>query len=419
MKARIEDNVVYSPYPNIEIPVCSFYTLAKERFLTESDKVALVGDGKSLTRAEVLARMERYAVGLQQHGVLPGDRICIHLNNKVDNLLVMYGCTLAGATVVLAKTSLTEGELRYQAEDSDCTHIITEEQYADKARAAVSNMKMKVAISAGTIRPPTLPCDRRQASSAAKPYLRRGRKDVVVARSGGHSAESCPAGSGTGMATIATATPNDAPACIGRNDQPAMVRATTQATTTGNHATTEAAILSAQLVSNEEIATDLAKGQSTEADDNISEATESCLDEDLRDAHPFITVNYKKQQSQGIPVSFSHRNVVLACKPECIGNRGISRDKGKKLLDVRITRDGSILALAAALEGANRLLVTTTSMGMSVEPKVPASYSRNVGGIKNIPLEHSDAELLDYLKDMGVISVRRRSSRRQNENGEV
>ncbi|KAH6935015.1 hypothetical protein HPB50_002964 [Hyalomma asiaticum] len=240
MKARIEENVVYSPYPNIEIPVCSFYTLAKERFLAESDKVALVGDGKSLTRAEVLARMERYAVGLQQHGVLPGDRICIHLNNKVDNLLVMYGCVLAGATVVLAKTSLTE------------------------------------AISAGTIRPPTVPCDRRQASSAAKPYLRRGRKDVVVARSSGHSAESCPAGSGTGMATIATATPNGALGRIGRNDQPAMVRATTQATTTGNHATTEAAIPSAQLVTNEDIATDLAKGQSTEADDNIPEATESC-----------------------------------------------------------------------------------------------------------------------------------------------
>ncbi|XP_037508138.2 uncharacterized protein LOC119383934 isoform X1 [Rhipicephalus sanguineus] len=94
--------------------------------------------------------MERYAVGLQQYGLLPGDRICVHLNNGVENLLVMYGCILAGATVVLAKTSLTERELRYQAEDSDCTHIITDEQYAEKAKKAVSNMKMKALFCVGS-----------------------------------------------------------------------------------------------------------------------------------------------------------------------------------------------------------------------------------------------------------------------------
>ncbi|XP_037508139.2 uncharacterized protein LOC119383936 [Rhipicephalus sanguineus] len=93
--------------------------------------------------------MERYAVGLQKHGLLPGDRICIHLDNGVENLLVMYGCILAGATVVLAKTSLTERELRYQAEDGDCTHIITDEQYAEKVKKAVSNMNMKALFCMG------------------------------------------------------------------------------------------------------------------------------------------------------------------------------------------------------------------------------------------------------------------------------
>ncbi|KAH7969883.1 hypothetical protein HPB52_022404 [Rhipicephalus sanguineus] len=110
MKARIEDNVIYSPYPDIKIPMCSFYTLAKRKLLTDPDKIALVSDGVSLTRAKLLAGMERYAVGLQQYGLLPGDRICVHHNNGVENLLVMYGCILAGATVVLAKTSLTENK---------------------------------------------------------------------------------------------------------------------------------------------------------------------------------------------------------------------------------------------------------------------------------------------------------------------
>ncbi|XP_054926668.2 uncharacterized protein [Dermacentor andersoni] len=149
MNARIEDNVIYSPYPNIEIPVCSFYTLARERLLLNPDKISLVSDGVSLTRAQVLVGMERYAVGFQQHGVLPGDRVCIHVDNGVGNLLSMYGCILAGAIVVLAKTSLTERELRYQAEDGDCRHIITEEKYAEKVKAAVANINMKTLFCMG------------------------------------------------------------------------------------------------------------------------------------------------------------------------------------------------------------------------------------------------------------------------------
>ncbi|XP_072143773.1 uncharacterized protein [Dermacentor andersoni] len=149
MKARVEDRVIYSPYGNIEIPVCSFYTLVRQRLLVNPDKIALVNDVVSLTRAEMLAGMERYAVGFRQHGVLPGDRICIHLDNGVENLLAMYGCILAGASIVLAKTSLTERELRYQAEDGDCTHVITDEQYTTKVNAAVANLNMKALFCMG------------------------------------------------------------------------------------------------------------------------------------------------------------------------------------------------------------------------------------------------------------------------------
>ncbi|XP_065292251.1 uncharacterized protein [Dermacentor albipictus] len=93
--------------------------------------------------------MERYAFGFRQHGVLSGDRMCIHLDNTVENLLAMYGCVLAGATIVLAKTSLTEGEIRYHAEDGDCTHIITDEQYAVKVKAAVARLNMKAFFCMG------------------------------------------------------------------------------------------------------------------------------------------------------------------------------------------------------------------------------------------------------------------------------
>ncbi|KAL1424325.1 hypothetical protein MTO96_020317 [Rhipicephalus appendiculatus] len=143
MKARIEDGVVYSPYPSVDVPVCSFYALAKEMLLLKPDRIALVDGVTSITSAEMLSRMQRYAVGFRRNGVVPGDRICTHLKNTMENLLAMYGCILAGATVVLAKTSLTESELRYQADDSDSTHVLTDSEHAEKVTRAVTSLPMK------------------------------------------------------------------------------------------------------------------------------------------------------------------------------------------------------------------------------------------------------------------------------------
>ncbi|XP_049522578.1 uncharacterized protein LOC125945061 [Dermacentor silvarum] len=143
MKARIEDRIVYSPHPHIDIPLCSFYALAKEKLLINPNKMALVSDLLSLTRAEVLAGMQRYAIGFRQNGMLPGDNVCIHLNNSVENLIAIYGCILAGATVFLASSLLTENELRYEAEDCDCRHVVTDEPNALKVSSAVARLNVK------------------------------------------------------------------------------------------------------------------------------------------------------------------------------------------------------------------------------------------------------------------------------------
>ncbi|KAH6935822.1 hypothetical protein HPB50_010313 [Hyalomma asiaticum] len=118
MKALIKDGVVYSPYPRIDIPVCSFYALAKEKLLLNPKKMAL-------------------------NGVLPGDHVCIHMSNSVENLIAIYGCILAGATVFLASTTLSESELRYEAEDGNCTHVITDEPNAMKVRNAFQGLNIK------------------------------------------------------------------------------------------------------------------------------------------------------------------------------------------------------------------------------------------------------------------------------------
>lgn len=61
----------------------------------------------ALTRSQFFVMIQRYATGFQFHGIQPGDHICAHLSNSVENFVTLIGCLFAGATVVLAKTSLT------------------------------------------------------------------------------------------------------------------------------------------------------------------------------------------------------------------------------------------------------------------------------------------------------------------------
>ncbi|XP_077560700.1 uncharacterized protein LOC144175493 [Haemaphysalis longicornis] len=149
MKAVIEDRVVHSPYPNINIPVCSLYSLVEERLRMQPENPALVDNEMSLTRGELLVRFQRYAVGFKRHGVRPGDHVLIHLGNGVENLVAVFGCILAGATAVMAKPSLTQQEIRYQAGDSGCTHVLTEVQFAEKVVAATASLNMKCFFSMG------------------------------------------------------------------------------------------------------------------------------------------------------------------------------------------------------------------------------------------------------------------------------
>lgn len=143
MRAKIEDGVVYSPFRAADMPCCSFYAAAKEALHDEPDKLALADGSVSLTRRGLFALMRAYGAGFQKYGVKPGDRMCVHLGNSVRNFGAMWGCVFAGASVVLAKTSLTARELHYQLNDSDSTHILTEDTFAEKSLSAASSLQLK------------------------------------------------------------------------------------------------------------------------------------------------------------------------------------------------------------------------------------------------------------------------------------
>lgn len=149
MKARIEDGVVYSPFPDVEIPCCSFYEAVKRALLVDADKPILADDSVTLTKKELLSQLRRYAAGFQRHGIRPGARVCVHVSNNIDSIVAMWGCVVAGASIVLAKPSLTEKELLYQITDSDSTHLLVDPDLSEKARSAVSALELKGCLATG------------------------------------------------------------------------------------------------------------------------------------------------------------------------------------------------------------------------------------------------------------------------------
>ncbi|KAH7948424.1 hypothetical protein HPB52_022688 [Rhipicephalus sanguineus] len=109
-KPCIENNVLLSPYPKVNVPVCSVYTVVKAFLSSAGSKLAAVDYHRSYTRQELLRAIERYAAGFQSLGVRKGHHVCIHLRTSVDAFVVVFALVFAGATVVLCNTSLKHRE---------------------------------------------------------------------------------------------------------------------------------------------------------------------------------------------------------------------------------------------------------------------------------------------------------------------
>lgn len=142
LKGRIENKILYSPYPTLAIPVCSVYTCVKSFLSIAGNRPVAVDYTTSYTRQELLLALERYAAGFQSHGLKLGDHVCVHMRNSVDAFVAVFSLIFAGATIVLAKTSLTTRELLYQMTDGDATYIVTDPPNADKVLKVCDELKI-------------------------------------------------------------------------------------------------------------------------------------------------------------------------------------------------------------------------------------------------------------------------------------
>ncbi|KAL1467239.1 hypothetical protein MTO96_042307, partial [Rhipicephalus appendiculatus] len=124
MKATIEDGIVYSPHPKVDIPECSVYMALKEFLTATPERVALVDEKMCLTRGEFFSHLRKFAAGFQAHGI-------------------GLASPSRGASVLLSNPILNENDLLFQVDYADATHILTTPQYATKVTAVKQKTNVK------------------------------------------------------------------------------------------------------------------------------------------------------------------------------------------------------------------------------------------------------------------------------------
>ncbi|XP_040074364.1 uncharacterized protein LOC115317118 [Ixodes scapularis] len=139
------------------------------------------------------------------------------------------------------------------------------------------------------------------------------------------------------------------------------------------------------------------------------------------DEDDFIQVTVRKNRPTGIPLIIKPKEQGTSfwrINPNRIAKEIVTVSQ-EKLLAPRIRKDGSITVNTLTLNSTNRLLMMKSRVGIDVTVTVSESYTRNVGKVNNIPVQYSDYELLDYLKDAGVIAVQRQIAYSRKEDGSI
>jgi crotonobetaine/carnitine-CoA ligase len=84
-------------------------------------------EGERLTFADMQARSDQVAAGLDQIGVRQGDRVALLTPNRVEMLELYFAVARIGATQVPLNAFLKGEFLRYQLDDAQATTLVTDE----------------------------------------------------------------------------------------------------------------------------------------------------------------------------------------------------------------------------------------------------------------------------------------------------
>jgi acyl-CoA synthetase (AMP-forming)/AMP-acid ligase II len=97
----------------------------------QSERLAVVFEGKRLTHAEFNRNINRVANAMQALGITKGDKVATVLPNCLELLEIYWACAKIGAVVVPMSTLLLEGALKSLLNDADAVLVVTQNSFAD------------------------------------------------------------------------------------------------------------------------------------------------------------------------------------------------------------------------------------------------------------------------------------------------
>ena len=101
------------------------------------------GSGKTWSYAEFAGAIRRFAAGLQARGVVPGQRVLVHLDNCPESIIAWLGCAYAGAVAVTTNAKSSRDELAYFAQHSGAVGAITQPRFAGLLAEAAPDLEWR------------------------------------------------------------------------------------------------------------------------------------------------------------------------------------------------------------------------------------------------------------------------------------
>lgn len=89
-----------------------------------ADKIALIDRDESVTYGALAVEVDKVAAHLLQAGVMPGDRVIVHLRKSIAEVVAMFAVAKVGAVVVNVNAQWSLKQLLYVAADCGARFII-------------------------------------------------------------------------------------------------------------------------------------------------------------------------------------------------------------------------------------------------------------------------------------------------------
>jgi acyl-CoA synthetase (AMP-forming)/AMP-acid ligase II len=112
---------------SIQLPADPISIILKRNALEHPKKPAIIFYGREVSFGELDEASDRLAGWLREHGVRPGDRVAIFLENCPQFAIAYYGALKAGAINVCLNPMHKAVEMRHELADSGARAIITSE----------------------------------------------------------------------------------------------------------------------------------------------------------------------------------------------------------------------------------------------------------------------------------------------------